>query len=126
MPKTHFENLQIYQLAERLSDEVWAIVIAWEPFARNTIGSQLVRSTDSIGANIAEGSGRGSDADYKRFLKIARGSLYETRHWLRRAFKRQLLTEDQVSALTPILDELTPKLNAYIGSIGTFRSQPKD
>lgn len=57
MPKTHFENLQVYQLSEKLSDEVWNVVIAWEPFARNTIGSQLVRSTDSIGANIAEGSG---------------------------------------------------------------------
>jgi hypothetical protein len=54
MLKTHFENIQIYQLAEKLSDEVWAIVIGWEPFARNTIGAQLVRSTDSIGANIAE------------------------------------------------------------------------
>ncbi len=126
MPKTHFESLQIYQLAEKLSDEIWNIVIGWKPFARNTIGSQVVRSTDSIGANIAEGSGRGSDADYKRFLKIARGSLYETRHWLRRAFKRGLLTVDEVSRLTPIIEELTPKLNAYIGSIGSFKLRGSD
>ena len=126
MAKTHFENLQIYQLAEKLSDEVRAIVIQWEPFAKNTIGGQLVKSTDSIGANIAEGSGRGGDADYKRFIRIARGSLYETRHWLRRAFKRGLLTDPQISILTPIGEELTPKLNAYLRSIGTYNRKPQD
>jgi four helix bundle protein len=120
MKKTHFENLQVYQLAEKLSDEIWMIVINWEPLAKNTVGSQIIRSADSIGANLAEGSGRGSDQDYKRFIKISRGSLYETRHWLRRAFKRNLLSKDQVDLLSPLIDELTLKLNAYLRSIGTF------
>ncbi|MEZ5345113.1 MAG: four helix bundle protein [Pyrinomonadaceae bacterium] len=114
MQKTNFENLDIYKLSEKLSDEIWSIAFNWDHFSRETIGKQMVRSTDSIGANIAEGSGRGTDADYLRFLKISRGSLYETRHWLRRAFKRDLLSEVQVSDLTGILNELTPKLNAYI------------
>lgn len=122
MAKTHFENLRVYQLSEQLSDEVWRIVSSWDPFARNTVGSQLVRSADSIGANLAEGSGRGSDPDYKRFIKISRGSLYETRHWLRRAYSRSLLSEDQIKVLTPLLDELTPTLNAYLRSIGSYRS----
>lgn len=126
MAKTHFENLGVYQLSERLSDEVWQIVIKWDGFAKNTIGSQIVRSVDSIGANLAEGSGRGSNPDYKRFIKISRGSLYETRHWLRRAYKRDLLTKDQIDSLTPILDELTPTLNAYLKSIGTFAKETED
>ena len=120
MAKTHFENLRVYQLSEKLSDEVWQIVIKWDGFAKNTIGSQIVRSVDSIGANLAEGSGRGSNPDYKRFIKISRGSLYETRHWLRRAYKRDLLTKEQIDSLTLLLDELTPTLNAYLKSIGTF------
>ena len=91
MEKTNFENLEIYQIWENLSDKVWEIVLSWNRLAQDTIGKQIIRSTDSIGANIAEGSGRGSDQDYKRFLYMARGSLYETRHWLRRAFKRKLI-----------------------------------
>ena len=113
-----FENLQVYQLAEVLSDEIWPIVRAWDKFAQNTVGKQLVESADSIGANIAEGTGRGSYQDNRRFVKIARGSLYETRHWLRRAYKRDLLNDEHIGKLKPILDELGPKLNAYLNSIG--------
>ena len=123
MAKTHFENLRVYQLSENLSDHIWHIVLKWDHFARNTIGTQLVRSADSVGANIAEGSGRGSNADYRRFIRISRGSLYETRHWLRRAYKRDLLTTEQIESLTPLLDELTPSLNAYLRSIGSFDKQ---
>lgn len=126
MQKTNFENLEIYQVSEKLSDRVWEIVLSWNHLAQDTIGKQLIRSTDSIGANIAEGSGRGSDQDYKRFLFMARGSLYETRHWLRRAFKRNLLSDKQIKTLTLLIDELTPKLNAYMGKIGTFKKAEKE
>lgn len=124
--KTNFENLEIYKLAEQLADEVWEIVLKWNVMARDTVGKQLVRSADSIGANIAEGSGRGSEQDYRRFIRIARGSLNETRHWLRRAFRRKLLSERQIKNLTPVIEELTPKLNAYLRSIGTFKKKLTD
>lgn len=103
MKKTNFENLEIYQLSERLADGVWEIALGWNNLAQDTVGKQIIRSADSIGANIAEGSGRGSDQDYRRFLRIARGSLNETRHWLRRAFKRKLLSDEQINSLTPII-----------------------
>jgi four helix bundle protein len=121
MEKTHFETLHIYRLSEQLADRIWAIVLNWNYLATNTVGIQIIKSADSVGANIAEGSGRGTNAEFKRFLRISRGSLYETLHWLRRAFKRRLLTEDQVNALVPIVRELVPKLNAYLGSIGRVR-----
>ena len=117
MAKTNFENLQIYQLAEMLADEIWNVVLGWEYFAKDSVGKQMVRAADSIGANIAEGSGRGSLQDNRRFLRMARGSLYETQHWLRRAYIRKLLTSKQVEKLKPTIDELTPKLNAYLRSI---------
>ena len=122
MVKTNFEKLQVYKLSERLADQVWKIVLRWDFLARETVGKQLIRAADSVGANIAEGSGRGSELDLRRFLRIARGSLYETQHWLRRSYKRRLLTEKQVNDLLPIIKELTPKLNAYLRSIGNLRA----
>lgn len=104
---------------------VWEIVADWDYFAKDTVGKQIVKSSDSIGANIAEGTGRGSFADNKRFTKIARGSLFETKHWLRRAYKRKLLKEDQIIEFRKILDELSPKLSAYINSIGRKKSNNK-
>lgn len=94
------------------------IVVKWNVFARDTVGKQLVKAADSIGSNIAEGTGRGTFVDNRRFVRIARGSLNETKHWLRRAYKRQLLTDREVQKLKPVLDELAPKLNAYLKSIG--------
>lgn len=117
MSKTSFENLEVYQLAEKLSDEVWKIVVEWEHFAKITIGKQLVEACDSIPANIAEGCGRYNYKDNSRFIKIARGSLYETKNWLRRAFRRNLLTDLQIEKIKPIIEELLPKLNAYKRSI---------
>jgi four helix bundle protein len=118
MATKSFQELRVYKLSERLADEIWKAVNTWEPFAKNTIGQQIVRSADSVGANIAEGVGRGSYLDNKRFVKIARGSLYETQHWLRRAYTRNLLTVEQVNIFTAIINDLAPQLNSYLQSIG--------
>jgi four helix bundle protein len=117
MTHTNFEKLRVYQLAEKLADRIWKIVIKWEYFPKITIGKQIVTAADGVGSNIAEGTGRGSIQDNRRFIKIARGSLYETKHWLRRCYKRQLLTEADVNDPKPIINELLPKLNAYYRSV---------
>ena len=116
--RSNFEKLRVYQLAEELADEIWKLTRSMEPFAKDTIGKQIVRASDSIGANIAEGVGRGGFQDNRRFVRNARGSLYETKHWLRRAYSRRLLTDFQVERIKPHIDELAPKLNAYLKSIG--------
>lgn len=113
-----FEELRVYQMAEKLSDVIWTVVMKWSNLEKDTVGKQLIRAADSIGANIAEGAGRGSYQDNRRFIRISRGSLYETRHWLRRAHVRKLLTPDQIQTIKTIVDELSPSLNAYLKSIG--------
>lgn len=123
MVSKRFQDLNVYRLAEELSEEIWQIVREWQPLEKDTVGKQIIRSADSIGANIAEGLGRGSFQDNKRFVKIARGSLYETQHWLRRAYYRQLLTQEQLNRLKQLVDELAPKLNAYLNSIGKLNDQ---
>ena len=118
MARTGFENLRVYRLSEDIADRVWDIAIRWDNFARDTVGKQFVRAADSIGANIAEGAGRGAFQDNRRLVRIARGSLNESKHWLRRAYRRKLLTAAQVDELKPLIDELSPRLNAYLRSIG--------
>ena len=117
MERTNFEKLQVYQLSEKIADSIWNVVIAWDWFARDTVGKQIMRAADSIGANIAEGSGRGSLQDNRRFVRIARGSLYETIHWLRRSYIRKLLSQAEVKNLRALIEELSPKLNAFLRSI---------
>jgi four helix bundle protein len=124
MERTNFEKLRVYGLSEKLADKIWEITLSWGYFARDTVGKQLVRSAHSIGANIAEGAGRGRFLDNRRFVRIARGSLNETKHWLRRSHKRRLLTAEQTAQLKPIVEELAPMLNSYLNSIGTMRSAP--
>jgi four helix bundle protein len=118
MASCGFEKLDVYRLAETLADDVWNVVLRWPRIAQDTVGKQLIRSCDSIGANIAEGSGKGSYADNRRYVRMARGSLYESRHWLRRAFRRNLLSEKEITRLKTLLYELGPRLNAYLRSIG--------
>lgn len=118
MAFVRFEDLRVYQMAEVLADEVWDIIGTWDYFAKDTIGKQMARAADSIGANIAEGSGRGSAKDNKRFVKIARGSLNETKFWLCRARKRGLVDETCKESVDNLLNDLAPMLNAYLNSIG--------
>ncbi len=124
--RTHFEKLDVYKLAEKLSDEIWTVVTGWGYFSRDTVGRQLLRAAYSIGANIAEGTGRGSFVDNRRFIRNARGSLNETRHWLRRAHRRGLLGEDAVARIRPTIDELSLKLSAYHRSMGELAAKDRE
>ena len=109
-----FTDLRVYQLAEQVADAIWNVVTPWDFFAKDVVGKQLCRAADSIGGNIAEGVGKRSYPDQRRYTLIARGSLYETQHWLRRAFVRGLLKQEQTEALKTLLDELSPQLNGYL------------
>lgn len=123
MSRTNFERLRGYRQSEKLADRIWQVVLGWDNFARDTVGKQVVRSADSIGANLSEGAGRGRYLDNKRFVRMARGSLNETQHWLRRAYKRDLLSKAQVDELKLVISELGPSLNAYLKSIGTVQTK---
>jgi four helix bundle protein len=109
-------------MAEELADLVWPITLGWDSFAKGTVGRQLVRAADSVGANIAESYGRAYPADNRKFIRTARGSLYEVRHFLRRADKRGLLTKEQKVPLRQLLEALQPSLNAYLRSLGSHVS----
>lgn len=87
---TSLEDLRILQRAETLADAIWREVLGWNAFARDSLGSQLVRASDSVGANIAEAFGRFHYGEKLQFLYFARGSLFETKYWLNRTSARSL------------------------------------
>jgi four helix bundle protein len=120
-----FEELEVYQLAREMANVVCAAVGDWENFHKYSVGQQIVRSADSIGANIAEGYGRHTLADNRRFVVIARGSLYETMHWFQLGCDRQLWEGKELRAVQEMLDELAPRLNAYLRSFHRRIAQAK-
>ena len=90
------EKLEVYQLAETVSDEIWNIVINWDHFIKDTIGKQIVRSADSISANIAEGYGRYFYKESKQFYFYSRGLLQETKSWFTKCKQRKIIPEKKV------------------------------
>jgi four helix bundle protein len=113
------EDLELYQLAESFSDEIWFIVLEWDYFAKDTLGKQMVRAADSIGANVAEGFGRFHFKENKNFCYFSRGSLIETKGWLTKAKTRKLISENQYVEYLNKLSTIHLKLNAYIKHIGS-------
>jgi len=111
------EGLRNFQLAEDLADAAWTEVIEWKPFPQATVGRQLVEAADSVGANISEGHGRYHYREEITFDYYARGSLKETRYWLRRARVRRIMADATYQCLIAKVDQLEPQLNAYINSL---------
>lgn len=112
------EDLEVYQLSESFSNEIWDMVTTWDYFARDTVGKQITRSADSINANIAEGYGRFHYKENKNFCYFSRGSIIETKGWLKKSKNRNLISEEKAIDLLSQLEIIHIKLNAYIKFIG--------
>jgi four helix bundle protein len=72
-----FEKMSIYKKSIKLLSEVYSITKKLPSSEAFNMSSQIQRAALSISSNIAEGSGRGSDKDFARFITISKGSLYE-------------------------------------------------
>jgi four helix bundle protein len=112
-----FEELRVLQAAETAADAIWRQVIQWEQFPRETVGRQMARSVDSIGANVAEAFGHFHYGEKLQFLYYARGSLFETKYWLNRAEKRDLMPAGLTTAYASQLTDLARQLNAFAADL---------
>jgi four helix bundle protein len=110
MPGSEFRRLVVYQRAAALANELHDAAVRWPNVELWSLGIQLIRSADSIAANIAEAEGRRQPADRRRLLLIARGSLYETEHWVLQAEARGLLPKGSATRL----DEIARPLNGLV------------
>jgi four helix bundle protein len=101
-----------------ITDIIWDVLIKWNYLEQDTVGKQLIRSADSIGANIAEGYGRFHYKENKSFLYDSRGRAYETKFCLNKVYKRILITSEIHKQLNKLLKTHTKSLNAFIKTIG--------
>ena len=118
-----FEELRVLKAAEAVADGIWRQVVRWEAFARDTVGKQMARAGDSIGANIAEAYGRFHYSEKLQFLYYARGSLFETKYWLNRASQRELIPSGQVQDYANQLTDLARQLNSFASDLKAQRQR---
>lgn len=119
------EDLQVLKLAESVADSIWKRVGGWDEFAKDTVGKQITRSADSIGANIAESFGRFNFGEKLQFLYYSRGSLFETKYWLNRAGTRELMHTDEVREYSNQLTALARQLNVFASGMKNVRAETK-
>ena len=111
------DEVEVYQKAMEIGEEIWNMVDSWNYFAKDTVGKQICRSADSIAANFSEGYGRFSFNERRHYCYISRGSLLETKTWLQKALNRKLVDEALYTRMLDNLKSCHLLLNKYIRSI---------
>src|SRR5580692_474898 len=94
-----FKKLKVWSKAHLLTLAVYEITRKFPREEVFGLTSQIRRASASIGANIAEGCGRRSDPEMKRFVQIARGSANELEYHLLLARDLQLLPVEEFKEL---------------------------
>lgn len=112
------EELQVYHFSMEMAEKIWSIVMDWDYFAKDTVGKQLVKAADSVAANLSEGFGRYHYKENINFSYYSRGSLYETKTWLKKSVNRNLITRADFDLFDKQLEDIGIRLNNYIKSIG--------
>ncbi len=95
----NFRDLKVWKKAHAVTLSIYAITKTFPVSERYGLISQMQRAAVSIPANIAEGCGRSSDADFARFLHIAWGSACELEYFV-------LLARDLTFLAEPVYDQI--------------------
>jgi len=106
-----------------IGEIIWKLVSDWKFFEKDTIGKQLVRAADSIAANLSEGFGRFHYKDSRNFVYYARGSLFETKSWITKAYSRKLISEENYRKIKNEINTLGISINHFLNSIGKSNDQ---
>ncbi len=112
-----YKDLKIWQNAIDLTVDVYKIVDKFPDTEKYGLISQLIRSCNSIGANIAESCGRFHYKDRINFLYHSRGSLFETEHHLIISNRLGFLSDSELNRLVSVVKDLGIKLNNFIKTI---------
>src|SRR3990170_4559607 len=107
-------DIEAYKIAFNLSNFIWDVVVKWDYLAKDTIGKQLIRSADSISANIAEGFGRYTKKDKINFYRYSYGSIKESLDWNEKAKVRKLVQNKEYEYIFQEIQKLPKEINSLI------------
>ncbi len=115
----NYENLEVYKETERIVLDIYQLTRNYPRDELFGIVQQMRRAALSVGANIAEGTGRKSNADFLRFLHNSMGSIKELQYFLRISFKLKYMSEDDFSKLDKKIYTLGCMLGNLIKTINS-------
>jgi len=100
-----FQKLQVWQKAHHLTLAIYRISACFPSDERFGLTSQIRRSAASVGANLAEGTGRATPHDFANFVSYASGSIRETEYHLILAHDLGFIVEaDRDKLMVEVLD----------------------
>lgn len=117
-PIRSFRDLIAWQLAIDITKQVYRVTEGFPDKERYGLTNQLRRASVAVPSNIAEGYGRGRAPDYARFLRIARGSLFEMETQLIIAVELRYLDRPTFDELDTQLKECGRVLAGLLRSLG--------
>lgn len=106
----NFENLEVWKLSLKINAEISKLVLKLPSNEKYILGDQMRRATLSICLNIAEGSGRGSKKDFKRFIRNSIGSSLEVIACIKISIQQNYLSKHECEPAELLLKELYFKL----------------
>jgi len=109
-----FRKLKVWDKSHHLALPVYKATNSFPSDERYGLTSQLKRAAVSIPTNIAEGSGRGGDADFARFLQVAAGSAAELQYQLILSHELNFLHTGDYDSLTNEVVEVKKMLSTLI------------
>jgi four helix bundle protein len=118
-----FTRPKVWERSHRLTLAVYKATVAFPREEQYGLKSQIRRSCVSVPANIAEGCGRGTNADLARFLQIALGSASELQYHLRLAHDLSILKPRDHERLSGEVKEVKRMLTSFIKNLKAFANQ---
>ena len=109
-----FHQLSVWQKSHQFTLDVYTLTRAYPKEELFGLTSQIRRSSSSIATNIAEGCGRGSDADFGRFLQMAMGSASESECQILLSFDLNYIDENQYKQMNAKVTEIKRMLSSLI------------
>lgn len=109
-----FTNLDVWKCSRKLKIRIWELVKIFPAEEKYRLTDQLIRSSRSICAVIAEGHGKFTYKDKINYCMIGRGSLSETWNHMIDAFDAEYITKDELTSVKIDIDETAKLLNGYI------------
>ena len=115
----NFKKLKVWEKSHLLTVSVYKATKAFPKDELYGLTSQIRRASASIPSNIAEGCGRGSNADMARFMHIAAGSATETEYQLLLAKDLEYIDVTEYKELDQSIQEIKRMLTSLIHKLTT-------